>query len=284
MTMVRNDDFFLPRWVEYYSRELGKENVYVYFDGTDQTVPECCGGINVIMCEHKEEDVVAGDRRRARFLSREADKRFSEGYSAVIGTDVDEFLVVDPDLGVTLKEFILRQRPGRNISALGVDVGQHLGNEQRGIAAEKEIEDGKSFLSQRGYGFLYSRYTKANVLRRSGSRWGSGFHRVKGRNFHISPGLYLFHFGAVDFERLRRKTGDDELVKAGWSRHLKKRARTIRIITESRPMKWDKTVKAVRRFMSIFRPIYAINKPTLYGIRIVVRIPERFRGQRRENR
>ena len=30
LTMVRNDDFFLRKWVEYYGSELGKENLYIY--------------------------------------------------------------------------------------------------------------------------------------------------------------------------------------------------------------------------------------------------------------
>ena len=38
ITMVRNDDFYLRKWVEYYGRELGKENLYIYFDGVDQEI------------------------------------------------------------------------------------------------------------------------------------------------------------------------------------------------------------------------------------------------------
>ena len=40
LTMVRNDDFNLRKWVEYYGRELGRENLYIFFDGTDQIIPE----------------------------------------------------------------------------------------------------------------------------------------------------------------------------------------------------------------------------------------------------
>ena len=36
LTMVRNDDFYLEKWVEYYGGQLGKENLYIFFDGTDQ--------------------------------------------------------------------------------------------------------------------------------------------------------------------------------------------------------------------------------------------------------
>ena len=38
LTMVRNDDFYLRKWVEYYGAQLGRENLYIWFDGTDQTI------------------------------------------------------------------------------------------------------------------------------------------------------------------------------------------------------------------------------------------------------
>ena len=44
LTMVRNDDFYLRRWVEYYGRELGRENLYIFFDGTDQKIADFYGG------------------------------------------------------------------------------------------------------------------------------------------------------------------------------------------------------------------------------------------------
>ena len=50
LTMARNDDFFLRKWVEYYGRELGKENLYIYYDGEDQTIADFCQGTNV--CVH----------------------------------------------------------------------------------------------------------------------------------------------------------------------------------------------------------------------------------------
>ena len=46
LTMVRNDDFFLQKWVEYYGAQLGPENLYVYFDGTDQTIPGFCKDVH----------------------------------------------------------------------------------------------------------------------------------------------------------------------------------------------------------------------------------------------
>jgi hypothetical protein len=94
ITMVRNDEFYLRKWVEYYGRELGRENLYIYFDGVDQTVPAFCEGTHVVVCEKLQGNVAQGDKRRIRFLSQRAAELFKD-YDLVIGTDADEILVVD---------------------------------------------------------------------------------------------------------------------------------------------------------------------------------------------
>ena len=142
LTMVRGDDFYLRKWIEYYGRELGRENLYVYFDGKDQTVPDFCDGVNVSLEEKIPGKVVELDRRRLAFLSDRAANLFACGYDLVIGTDADEFLVVDPRLGVGLSEFLSSQRIRTSISGLGVDVGQKLPD-------ESDITLREPFLSQR---------------------------------------------------------------------------------------------------------------------------------------
>ena len=44
----------------------------------------------------------------------------------VIGTDVDEFLIVDPMLGVSLAEYLSTAEVRGSLSALGLDVVRHL--------------------------------------------------------------------------------------------------------------------------------------------------------------
>ena len=60
LTMVRNDEFFLRKWVGYYGPQLGKDNLYVFFDGLDQTVPPFCEGVNVRVVSHIEGNVRQG--------------------------------------------------------------------------------------------------------------------------------------------------------------------------------------------------------------------------------
>ncbi len=269
LTMVRNDEQFLKKWVEYYGKELGKEHLYVYFDGEDQQVPAFCKGVNTMLRKRAQGDVVATDRDRARFISSEAGRLMREhGYNMALGTDVDEFLIADPELGMGLAEF-LSQLPDRpTYSGLGVDVGQ-------GGPLEGAIDWHKPLLAQRSRGWLYARYTKATVITRP-LVWGSGYHRVKGHNYHIVDGLYLFHLGGIDLKRLRERSSNPEDVGQGWSRHLKKRARTVLAVSDSRPLPWSPIVERVRRIQQLFRPVFAWNKPTTFGVKYIVTIPERF--------
>ncbi len=270
LTMVRNDEFFLRKWVEYYGAQLGKSNLYVFQDGLDQSVPDFCGGVNIKAVEHIEGNVQRADRGRIDFLSARAAELFGGGYEMVIGTDVDEFLVVDPALGQSLPEF-LSSRPAHrcpSISGLGVDVGQKLGE-------EAAIDISRPLLSQRHYARLSTRYSKSTVLLRP-VQWGSGFHRTRRGNFHICEGLLLFHFGCVDLERIKSKMQDKGLVDAGWTRHLHKRARTIYQVSERSAGEWEKTVRCARRMQNVVRSPFAWNKPAMFEAVVIVRIPERF--------
>lgn len=267
LTMVRND-IFLQKWVEYYGRELGRENLYVFFDGTDQEVPDFCKGVNVALREKAVGNVVNTEKDRSRFLSAEAAKLFEAGADMVIATDADEFLIVDPRLGKGLREFLSALPPHVCYSGFGVDVMQHL-------PTEGAVDFGRPFLSQRHRGWLYSRYTKPSIITRP-EVWGSGFHRVKSQNYHIVDDLYLFHFGCVDLERLRTISADPARVAGGWNRHQLKRQRAIEAVSRIKPRDWDSTVPAVRAMQRVCRSIFAPNKPTTYGIKFVVSIPERF--------
>lgn len=265
--MVRND-VFLKRWIEYYGRELGRENLYIYFDGKDQEIPDFCEGTHTTLCDKIQGNVVEMERTRARLMSELAAELLKNGADMVIGTDADEFIIPDPELGLSLRE-ILEQQPERDCySPLGVDVIHRY-------EEEPKLDFDKSFLSQRKYGWLYSRYTKASIITTPVS-WGSGFHRVRSRNFHIIPGLYLFHFGAADLQKLKEISSEPARVKAGWTRHQLKRQRAIEAVNRIPPRVWDKTVRPVRIMQTLCRPVFAPNKPTTFGIKFVAEIPPRF--------
>lgn len=270
ITMVRNDEFYLRKWVEYYGAQLGRENLRIFFDGEDQVVPDFCEGVETLLRPRAAGNVAQSDKGRIEFLSSRAALLFEQGYDLVIGTDVDEFLLVDPSLNQTLSAYLSERKIKFCLSALGIDVGQHLN-------LEKPIDSSRPLLSQRSYAYLSSRYTKASVIAKP-VRWGSGFHRVKGYDYHIAKDLYLFHLGGFDYEMMKKQLGNSDLLNAGWAKHLRRRAKTIRIVTEKRSRDWDTAIPRMRFVQQWFRQIFAWNKPWNPITKVVVRIPDRFKN------
>lgn len=268
LTMVRNDDYFLGKWTEYYGKLLGKENLYIYFDGEDQKVPACAEGCNVTVIPRVSGNVRVSDKLRVNILSARAAELLSD-YSMVIGTDVDEFLAVDPAVGECLPEFLQHQDvKGRNsLSGLGCDVIFD--------PADAPLDESKPLLSQRRSVLLSTRYTKTSVLC-APVQWGSGFHRTRKGDFHICKDLYLFHFGCADPSIIGQKQADTDLVSRGWKRHLKKRRRLIDSLPCLKFRDWDEWTVKARKLQSCIRQPYIWNKPAMLNIRAKVRVPERF--------
>ncbi|MBP3545452.1 MAG: glycosyltransferase family 2 protein [Alphaproteobacteria bacterium] len=265
ITMARNDEFFLSRWIEYYGAQFGDENLYIYLDGTDQKAPKNAGNANITKLPHRDMSRSAGDKYRINLISDLAEKLLKT-YDIVIGCDCDEFLVIDPNTNMTLHEYLSQKKFNTTLSGLGLDVGQNMNT-------EKQLDTTKSFLSQRNFAFISTRYTKPVVINRP-VRWGSGFHRIKNHNFHIDKNLYLLHFGAVDMQMLIDKAtsrGPD------WVNHLKRRGNgTINDIT-NRPARGEIWIKIARKIQTYIRAPYAINKPNMLGLKLVVKIPPRLK-------
>ncbi len=267
--MARNDRFFADKWIDYYGLQLGPENLFLILDGHDQPLPEQHRSINVLQLPHRTFSRAKGDRNRARLVSHLARALFHR-YEIIIAHDIDEFLVIDPDQDQTLAEYLQRPVRSASLSALGLDVGQHL-------ERESPIDPKRPFLEQRSFAHVSARYTKP-VVAATPLTWGSGFHRVKGRNFRIDPNLFLFHFGMVDHNISRDKTGDQTLLKAGWSGHLDRRNQLFDLILKKTAVDGDEFFRTARRRQSLFRPFFALNKPGMLSEKPVVKIPERFRS------
>lgn len=271
ITMVRNDEFYLRKWVEYYGIQLGHENLRIYFDGEDQQIPDFCKNVYTELRPRISGKVVKSEKERLSFLSHQATRLMKEeNYDIVIGVDADEYLLVDPITGKTLREYLEVADIETSLSGLGVDVGQHL-------SYEAPINADIKFLSQRSYGYLCSRYTKPSVIARP-VMWGSGFHRIKGHNYHIDKNLFLFHFGSVDLEMIKQRMSNNDLISTGRLGHIRKRAKTIYIITETKARDWDQTVNKMRFFQQVLRQPFAWNKPWNPITKVVVQIPERFQN------
>ncbi len=265
ITMSRDDDLFLSRWIAYYGKQFGTENLYILLDGIDQNIPENAGNAHITKLPHENMSRAGGDKYRINKLSELACDLLKT-YDIVIGCDSDEFLIVDPKIYTNLSKYLSNKKIHTTLSGLGLDVGQHL-------YTEAILDKDAPFLEQREYALLSTRYTKPVVINKP-ITWGSGFHSIRHRNFHIDKNLYLLHFGAIDMNMLEekaKKRGSD------WVKHLKRRGNgTINTITRKKA-KSEKWLRIARTLQTYCRPLYALRKPAMLGLKIVVKIPTRFK-------
>ncbi|WP_375688919.1 glycosyltransferase family 2 protein [Pseudooceanicola sp. LIPI14-2-Ac024] len=270
LTSVRNDSLFLDLWLDYYGGLFGAECLYVVIDGFDQPVPDRADPPNILRVPFVASDRATGDRRRARLISDIA-RGLHRLYDAVIAVDVDEFLLADPaqypDLAALLAGEHQRGRHA-TLSGLGLDVAQNT-------ALEAPIDTSRPILQQRRFAQLSTRYTKPSVAFRPVT-WGSGYHRVKRRNFHIHPHLYLVHLGMMDHANSTQRSTDADRIDNGWTGHMARRQKVFDVVTGTPPTDFDSTTTSARRMQTWLRPPYAWNKPLMPGAPRVVRIPDRF--------
>ena len=269
VSMCRNDSFFSERWISYYGRRLGYKNLYLFIDGIDQRLPLRAEKINCFQISHIKFNRLKADRSRAKRISDFA-KKLHKKYDVVLATDIDEFLVIDPNTGLKLKEYLSKNFISSSLSALGIDVAQHP-------TFEKSIDKNKPFLSQRKYAFVSDRYTKP-IISLEPLNWGSGFHTVKGKDFTIDPNLFLFHFGLVDIKILKKKHKDNELIYLGWNNHFKRRYKLYEKIKNQIPVEADQLFEKAREYFKKNRKLIAWNKPSSLKIPDLIKIPKRFKG------
>lgn len=268
MTTVRNDTMFLTRWIAYYGGIFGPENLFVIFDGQDQSIPPEAARINTISLPNIPRSVIIGERFRARTSSHFAHALMAS-YDIVIAMDVDEFIVVDPSLNTDLLTYLSSKNLPSSVSALGLDVVQH-------IDQEGELDLSQGFLAQRSHAFVSARYTKPNIITRK-VNWGAGHHRIKGRNFHIDPNLFMFHFGSVDLKFSAERNGDRDATSVGWTAHIARRYALFDLMKRAVPREGDSYFPQARRSLTWRRPWYSWNKPKMIAGDPVVIIPDRFR-------
>lgn len=271
ITMARNDNFFLEKWMGFYGPQIGYENIFIYLDGLDSDVPSGPSGkVNIIPVEKIAGIIDQAEPGRLAFLSDRAAEHLKD-YDIVIGCDADEYLVVDPELGMNLGEYLSSIRIGTSVSGLGLDVAQ---NEN----VEGAYDPSLPILKQRHYAILNPDYTKPCVITKP-VRWGVGFHRIRGHNYHIDPHLYMFHFGCFDAGMIAAKFASADLRKSGWEKHLKFRRKAIDLVTSCKTVKdGEKFLPTARFIQRWFRPVYKLNRPSMLNMEIVVSIPERFSG------
>jgi hypothetical protein len=180
----------LPRWIEYYGKQVGVDNLLVLDDNSSDKSTEDLRCSVIKLPEHPWKQswgisrVGLGNRIAEGFLTF---------YDVVIFTDVDEFLVPDPAKYSGLVDYLAANPEPDVVAPLGVNV---LHNP----AVESELNDTEPILRQRTFVKFAPGMCKP-LIKRASVNWSTAFHGVT-VPFSIDPDLLLIHLKYYDLPSL----------------------------------------------------------------------------------
>lgn len=187
MTMVRDDSFFLEKWVAYYGGLFGRENLYVINHGHGDSVKQIAEGCNIVGIPgdpHKNFDM-----KRWRMLNGLM-VGLRNYHDHVIVGDVDELVVLDPELGTDLLTYLSDTKANRVLTPLGLEVMHR-------IDIEDEVIDQK-IIGPRRHVRLAPHYSKPCIISMP-TKLARGGHFAESKQLRTPPELFLFHLKFCDF-------------------------------------------------------------------------------------
>lgn len=189
ITTVRDDDFFLKKWVDYYGGFFGREALYVINHGNQDAVRQIAAGCNLFPIPDKDTSNFNIRRWRTQNGLLSALRQW---YAHVIVCDVDEFIVVDPDTGHDLGSWLLNvAKGGRVRTALGLEILHLRDREPEGVE--------HAILGPRRHAQLNPWYSKPCVISHP-ARLSRGGHYATWDKLDAPDFLYLFHMKYCDFD------------------------------------------------------------------------------------
>lgn len=191
MTMTRDERNRLPRWIDYYSGQVGSQNLIVIddnsADGSTDDLP--CTMHRLPPGPWKSKWGMA----RARLASGLAQGLLA-CYDVVIFTDVDEFLVPDPARYDGLKHYLRVRADVDVIAPVAVNLLHHP-------RVEPDLDPTQPLLTQRRF-VKFAPVMCKPLVTRVPAQWTAGFHGIEAP-FVPDPVLWMVHTKYYDVAAVR---------------------------------------------------------------------------------
>jgi len=201
VTMVFNEGVFLPIWLQHYGGAFGVENLFVIDDGSTNNSTSQAESYHCL----RKRRAAFDEEDRAALVSN-FHRELLKHYDVVIYTDVDELIVVDPKLGLTLRGYL---------SAADFEYRHTVGfNVMHHVAREAAISFDQPLFKQRKYAKFDSGYCKP-LIAKVPMEWGPGFHWSGDLPPLYDNNLLLFHLRAMDLDIARARL--KSLQQMTWS-------------------------------------------------------------------
>lgn len=199
-TMVYNEWAFLPIWISHYAKHFGLSNLFIIDESSTDGSTDLYPAENVIRIPRTPLDQDVRARNISRFHAA-----LLKHYDAVIYTDVDEILVLDPLLKMDLSAYIQRHVKD-HANAFGLHVLHNT-------LTETEYSNQRPLFEQRRYA-QFERFYCKQLIHKTPVEWQPGFHWSDKRT-RLGVGLYLFHLRAMDYNIAWRRIENRNKLK--WS-------------------------------------------------------------------
>ena len=196
--IVKDENYFLPKWISYYKQFFKPEDIYVLdHQSTDGSTDNL--DVNVV----KVTNDVAVDHQWLKNTVESFQKKLLETYKAVLFTESDEFVYcLHKPLNEYIQDFLASEH--EFVTCVGYEMVQDLAN-------EKPLADDEPIMPNRNNWVRYPMYDKS-LLSKIPLDWAWGFHgHTKGNVF--DGGLHLIHLHRHDFEMMVKR---HELRVAKW--------------------------------------------------------------------
>ncbi len=285
MTMVYKDYFFLQRWVDYYGRQFGREHLYILSHGGDPEHERIAEGANFIRIP-RDPTMWRMERRRWAILTQMSGGMLRY-YNWLFVGDVDEVVIVDPDVAPDLPSYLARYAKAKtapkSICPFGIELIHNPEVEPEPLA------DDATILSRRRVFRANANYAKPCILRREAG-FTVGGHANSHQPRYLDPHLYLLHLRFFDYDiATERLTGrkemrsimtgdrDPETVGAAWSKDLE----AFLALASGRPVREDAELAEFRKKMIEGQQHLHEGKITFFGggrTKELYRLPDRFAG------
>jgi len=186
VTMVKDDLFFLRKWIDYYGTQFGRQNLYIINHDRGPAVAAASEGCNLIGIP--QGDTADFDRARWRLLNGLVNGLLPY-YAHVIVGDVDELVALDPATGTTLGDWLPRQPRGGVLTPLCLEVVHDRQTEADPV--------GPHILGPRRYARTLMKYSKPCVISTE-TKLSRGGHFASEAKLNCPDPLYLFHLKYCD--------------------------------------------------------------------------------------
>ena len=284
VTMVRGDYQMLHKWVTHYGKLVDNpRSLYVVAHGDDPEVSRIAALCSVIVVPYDSRGDGFETHRRSLFWGL---VRALKGYhDFVVTLDIDEFLVLDPNIDKPLHVYLRDHRfKGVAVSPLGIDVIHKPSVEHQEAPLSEPV------IGPRRYGMLQGQYSKPCIFRESHTGGGTQ-HELRGQPWDIDTNLILFHLRFYDREYAEAQSnarldqfkqfqehGDNHDV-GGWNKRIEMMNRIMALV-EDKPATLL-NLEVSRRFVVEQQQAYEARGRKLNwrkSLGSIITIPDRFCG------